>query len=76
MIVSSYSLKARLLTKRNWLNMSRCIEKTICKGAKECVFRGAVARFVPELCANLSKIVALDEIWPLMTSGDLSFDLT
>ena len=38
--------------------------------------RSTVALLVPELCASLSKNVEIGQIWPLVTSGDLTFDLT
>ena len=38
--------------------------------------RGAVALLVPELCASLSNNVEIGQIWLLMTSGNLIFDLT
>ena len=40
------------------------------------LFRSAVALLVPELCADVQKNVENGEIWPLVTSGDLTFDLT
>ena len=40
------------------------------------LLRSTVSLLVPELCASLSKNVEIGQIWPLVTSGDLTFDLT
>ena len=36
----------------------------------------AVALLVSKLCAGLSKMLQIGKIWPLMTSGELTLDLT
>ena len=48
----------------------------VSKGLSNAPSRGAVAVLVRELCDGVSKIVEIGKIWPLMTSGDLTFDLT
>ena len=35
-----------------------------------------VAFLVPQICASLLKNIGIDQIGPLMTSDDLTFDLT
>ena len=38
--------------------------------------RSTVALPIPELSASLSKNVEIAQMWPIMTSGDLTFDQT
>ena len=40
------------------------------------LLRGTVAPLVSELRASLSKNVEIGQSYPMMTSGDLRFDLT
>ena len=46
------------------------------KELSNALFRDAVPLLVPELSVDLAKNVEKGKIWPLMTSGDLVFDLT
>ena len=46
------------------------------KELSNALLRSTVSLLVPELCASLSKNVEIGQIWPLVTSGDLTFDLT
>ena len=50
-------------------------ERTL-KELSNALLRSTVALLVPELRASLSKNVEIDQILPLVTSGDLAFDLT
>ena len=50
-------------------------ERTL-KELSNALLRNTVALLVAELCASLSKNVEIGHIWPLETSGDLTFDLT
>ena len=46
------------------------------KELSNALLRSTVALLIPELCASLLKNVEIGQIWPLVTSGDLTFDLT
>ena len=67
------SLEAKpLILDQIWEHIS---ERTL-KELSNALLRSTVALLVPELCASLSKNVETGQIWPLVTSGDLTFDLT
>ena len=52
------------------------VSERVLKELLNTFYRGAVVILVLELCAGLSKHDEISKIWPLMSSGDLTFDLT
>ena len=70
---SFYSLEAKpLILDQIW---GHAIKRAL-KELSNALYCGAVALLVPELCADLYKNVEIGQIWPLVTSGDLTFELT